>query len=235
MFGTFGTLPLTFEDPMPFGAHRNVLIGFIYLFDPGYLNWALAETDSFCLADIERIRQLKVFPVFDTNSSVLYGYIGRKEIFEDFLTKVSLHEIKFNGTDEYSFSNKALSNNENKLRERGIKAYGGSFTIPPSSSIVHFINYKHPAIKEIEDANVLIKYIGFYQTSKGCNYQRFTFDNSSGIISKLPNASETHVGLIQLGDKEMVPLGDTGGSYKLTIESKTSSYRIQLVEDEKNV
>ncbi len=103
-------------DIMPFGRNKGYQIGMVYLFDPGYINWALAETDKFCITDMERLEQFK--PFVNPSTGFYYEYLALDEL-NFFIHYFDFTELLYLGSVDFKFSENAKMQNLFKLKRFG--------------------------------------------------------------------------------------------------------------------
>ena len=189
----------TLHSIMPFGIHRGTMVGFIYLYDPGYIDWLLRGTDSFCLLDIDTVVEMKCKHTMSTEMSVMLKDMGRGEAIGDYIrNNFSFQEIQYHGFESYKFSDEAISRNLSKISRFGLSKQPKKFIDVANQRFFLEILPKK-ILEALSDRR--FKYNGYGTTSKGSHFLDLQFDNSGAEVVELPKTSGCKLGLIQPFDK----------------------------------
>lgn len=186
-------------DIMPFGRNKGYQIGMVYLFDPGYINWALAETDKFCITDMERLEQFK--PFVNPSTGFYYEYIDLDEL-NFFIHYFDFTELLYLGSVDFKFSEKAKMQNQFKLKRFGQEASKPYWANTKPEDQIYFYQLLD---EDLPICELEVKYMGKRLTQRNFPYYLLTFDNSKGVISFLPHCSNCKLALLKDDEIDIEP------------------------------
>lgn len=187
-------------DKLPFGKYRGINLGLIYLLTPSYIEWMMMGT-SYCVGDIDFLQSLKVIDRFGTHSPMAHHAEVDREEYEDLWSgKVEFEDVKFSGYKTFSFCNQAISKNAEKLSR-----YSSSISkrqIIPEEEREVLIFYPGTLNRS---ENAMFTPTGVNINSKGRTVLSFEVDNSSRVISFLPNKKNLKVSSFFWPEWKMTP------------------------------
>ena len=182
-------------DKMNFGRNKGFQIGMVYLYDPGYLDWALAETDHFFLTDLEYLERFK--PHFNAKTGYMYENVSLDDT-NFFLDYFSFTELLYLGEYDFKFSPKAKQENKKKMSRFWEAPFKPSWADLRPEDQVYFLQLFHHPITNCEFDFI---YMGQRRTERGYPYYLITFDNSKAIVGSLPHCANCKIAFLK--DPEM--------------------------------
>ena len=106
------------DSKLDFGMYKGYELGVVFIFDPGYINWCINNIDTFCVTDLE---ELKDYSIINENLNWQYRMIGDPsvipyiDVFETF--QEYCENVRF-GDKKFIFSEDTLKKNRDKLMRK---------------------------------------------------------------------------------------------------------------------